>query len=117
MIIININNIISKGLFFFLIQNFPYFVQTQGDVVESEEALFGDSRKSKERQPTGRVVGIVRRKWRQYCGILLPSVLKEGTRHLFVPAERKIPKIRIETRQAANLSSQKIIVAIDSWPR
>lgn len=65
----------------------------------------------------GRVVGIIRRKWRQYCGILLPSVLAEGTRHLFVPAERKIPKIRIETRQAASLSSQKIIVAIDSWPR
>jgi exosome complex exonuclease DIS3/RRP44 len=48
---------------------------------------------------------------------LLPSVLPEGTRHLFVPAERKIPKIRIETRQAVTLSSQKIIVAIDSWPR
>lgn len=62
-------------------------------------------------------MGIIRRKWRQYCGILLPSVLAEGTRHLFVPAERKIPKIRIETRQAAALSSQKIIVAIDSWPR
>lgn len=65
----------------------------------------------------GKIVGIIRRKWRQYCGILLPSVLAEGTRHLFVPAERKIPKIRIETRQAATLSSQKIIVAIDSWPR
>ncbi len=48
---------------------------------------------------------------------MLPSVLPEGTRHLFVPAERKIPKIRIETRQAVTLSSQKIIVAIDSWPR
>ena len=44
-------------------------------------------------------------------------MLSEGTRHLFVPAERKIPKIRIETRQAAALASQKIIVAIDSWPR
>lgn len=62
-------------------------------------------------------MGIIRRKWRQYCGILLPSILSDGTRHLFVPAERKIPKIRIETRQAATLSSQKIIVAIDSWPR
>lgn len=40
-----------------------------------------------------------------------------GTRHLFVPAERKIPKVRIETRQAETLKSQRIIVAIDSWPR
>lgn len=23
--------------------------------------------------PTGKVVGIIKRKWRQYCGILLPS--------------------------------------------
>lgn len=88
-----------------------------GDQLEKEEKMLRGSRKGEDRQPTGRVVGIIRRKWRQYCGILLPSVLVEGTRHLFVPAERKIPKIRIETRQAATLSAQKIIVAIDSWPR
>ncbi|XP_046644845.1 exosome complex exonuclease RRP44-like [Daphnia pulicaria] len=91
--------------------------QDPGDEIEKEEKLLIDSAKSKDRQPTGKIVGIIRRKWRQYCGILLPSVLPEGTRHLFVPAERKIPKIRIETRQAVTLSSQKIIVAIDSWPR
>lgn len=88
-----------------------------GDEIDKEEALLKSSRKGSDRQPTGRIVGIIRRKWRQYCGILLPSVLSDGTRHLFVPAERKIPKIRIETRQAAALASQKIIVAIDSWPR
>jgi len=88
-----------------------------GDQLEKEEQVLRESRKGEDRQPTGRVVGIIRRKWRQYCGILLPSVLMEGTRHLFVPAERKIPKIRIETRQATTLSAQKIIVAIDSWPR
>lgn len=32
-------------------------------------------------------------------------------------AERKIPKIRIETRQYTVLCKQRIIVAIDSWPR
>lgn len=41
----------------------------------------------------------------------------QNIRHLFVPAERKIPKIRIETRQAEILSKQRIIVALDSWPR
>nr|KAI8762821.1 exosome complex exonuclease RRP44 [Biomphalaria glabrata] len=69
------------------------------------------------RQPTGRVVGIVKRNWRQYCGILQPSILKERTRHLFIPAEKRIPKIRIETRQSDALASKRIIVAIDSWPR
>ncbi len=38
-------------------------------------------------------------------------------RHIFVPAEKKIPKIRIETRQSAVLLGQRIIVAVDSWPR
>lgn len=34
-----------------------------------------------------------------------------------MPAERRIPKIRIETRQAALLEGQRIVVAIDCWPR
>ena len=34
-------------------------------------------------QPTGKVVGIVKRNWRQYCGVLLPSD-KKTSRHLFV---------------------------------
>jgi exosome complex exonuclease DIS3/RRP44 len=29
------------------------------------------------RQTTGRVVGIIKRNWRQYCGILQPSALKD----------------------------------------
>ena len=41
----------------------------------------------------------------------------QATRHLFIAAEKKIPKIRIETRQAENLTGKRIIVAIDSWPR
>lgn len=34
-----------------------------------------------------------------------------------MPAEKKIPKVRIETRQYETLSKERIIVAIDSWPR
>ena len=34
-----------------------------------------------------------------------------------MPAEKKIPKIRIETRQAASLKGSRIVVAVDSWPR
>lgn len=44
-------------------------------------------------------------------------VLLKATRHLFVPAEKKIPKIRIETRQYDKLKDQRVIVAIDTWPR
>lgn len=41
----------------------------------------------------------------------------QNVKHIFVPAERKIPKVRIETRQAELLYKKRIIVAIDSWPR
>lgn len=66
-------------------------------------------------KPTGVVVGIIKRNWRPYCGILEPSTSKAMTRHLFTPAERRIPRIRIETRQAEKLKGQRIVVAIDSW--
>ncbi|XP_033213387.1 exosome complex exonuclease RRP44 isoform X2 [Belonocnema kinseyi] len=89
-----------------------------GDVLEDEKILIEEApKKPVERTPTGVIVGIIRRKWRQYCGILQHSTNKENTRHLFVPAESKIPKVRIETRQYESLSKDRIIVAIDSWPR
>ena len=68
-------------------------------------------------QPTGRVVGIIKRNWRPYCGTLLPLQSMLGNRHTFVPADRRIPRIRLETRQANSLVGKRIIVSIDSWPR
>ncbi|XP_034175685.2 exosome complex exonuclease RRP44-like protein Dis3 [Osmia lignaria lignaria] len=88
------------------------------DVIETEKVLDKINSSNKmQKTPTGKIVGIIRRNWRQYCGILQPSNIEGNVRHLFVPAERKIPKIRIETRQYSVLSKQRIIVAIDSWPR
>ncbi|CAH2991712.1 unnamed protein product [Chilo suppressalis] len=92
-----------------------------GDLLEEESALLSsakplDSSKD-EITPTGKVVGIIRRKWRQYCGILMPSKFPGATRHLFTPAEKRIPRVRIETRQSDVLASQRILVALDSWPR
>lgn len=34
---------------------------------------------------------------------------------LFVSADRRIPKIRIQTRQLANLIDKRIMVSVDSW--
>lgn len=36
---------------------------------------------------------------------------------LFVSKDRRIPKIRIQTRQLGNLLDKRIIVAVDSWDR
>ena len=89
----------------------------RGDTLDSEAQKMKEAVKSKDIQCSGKVVGIVRRKWRQYCGMLQSNPVKGATRHLFVAAERKIPKVRIETRQAEILANQRIIVAIDCWPR
>ena len=35
---------------------------------------------------------------------------------LFVPVDRKVPKIRITTRQQETLMDKRIVIAIDSWP-
>lgn len=70
-----------------------------------------------DKRPTAKIVGIIKRRWRRYCGVLQPSPLEDSTRHIFVPAERRIPKIRIVTRQAKSLRGLRIVVAIDSWPR
>ncbi|XP_058054105.1 exosome complex exonuclease RRP44 [Anopheles bellator] len=88
-----------------------------GDIIEQDPSFTTKVLAKELLEPTAKVVGIIKRKWRQYCGILLPSHIPGTTRHIFVPAERKIPRIRIETRQATTLLSQRIIVAIDQWPR
>jgi len=41
----------------------------------------------------------------------------QATYHMFIPSERCIPKIRIQTRQVDELVGNRIIVAIDVWPR
>ncbi|XP_075055918.1 exosome complex exonuclease RRP44 [Mixophyes fleayi] len=84
--------------------------------VEEKEKMLKTDEKSMAK-PSGKVVGIIKRNWRPYCGMLSKSQIKESTRHLFTPADRNIPRIRIETRQASTLEGQRIIVAVDGWPR
>ena len=87
--------------------------------------------------PTGEVVGIVRRSWRErgYAASIdvgdngagaaaLRAGAKDATnatqthavRLLAIPVDRRLPKIRIQTRQASALLDQRIVVVIDDWP-
>jgi len=66
---------------------------------------------------TGKVVGIIKRNWRPYCGMLSPRGNPKGLKHMFIAANRQIPRIMIETRQGERLQNRKIIVSIDAWPR
>lgn len=89
---------------------------------EDGAAMTGEPSRMKEEtsqhQPHGRVVGIIKRNWRQYCGSLQTAESGEtgGTvSALFMAVERKIPKIRIRTRQLSNLLNKRIMVGVDSW--
>ncbi|KAF0975975.1 hypothetical protein FDP41_005302 [Naegleria fowleri] len=67
--------------------------------------------------PTGKVVGIIKRNWKSYCGSLDEETEPaEGlNKVLFVPVNRCIPKVRILSRQSKELLNKRIIVAIDGW--
>lgn len=81
-------------------------VNEQLEADEDEAQLKPKSVKKDDLVPTGRVVGIVRRNWRQYCGVLMMSPIPGARRHLFAPADSRIPRIRIETRQAELLTGK-----------
>ncbi|KAJ8253393.1 hypothetical protein GJAV_G00212430 [Gymnothorax javanicus] len=87
------------------------------DEVDDAEDMLKSGAGETALKPTGKVVGIIKRNWRPFCGMLAKSQIKEATRHLFTPADRRIPRIRVETRQAAALEGQRIMVAIDGWPK
>jgi len=40
--------------------------------------------KPKEKYPTGQVVGIIRKKWRQYCGIIQHSLVENVSRCIYI---------------------------------
>ncbi|XP_061767684.1 exosome complex exonuclease RRP44 isoform X4 [Nerophis ophidion] len=84
---------------------------------EEEEQALGSSEGVADKKLTGKIVGIIKRSWRPFCGMLNVSQIKESTRHIFTPADRRIPRIRIVTRQSSTLAGQRILVAIDGWPK
>ncbi|KAL5510957.1 hypothetical protein ACEPAG_3676 [Sanghuangporus baumii] len=80
------------------------------------------SKPASEKQPTGRVVGIIKRNWRAYVCHVDRSSLASGAstsqslQSVFAqPVSRVLPRIRMRTRQAPALLGQKILVAIDRW--
>lgn len=71
-------------------------------------------------QPTCRVVGVMKRNWRQLVGTIDSASTGSGNRQttvFLVPMDKRIPKIRIRTRQVDELVGKRIVAAIDSWDR
>eukprot|EP00808_Paulinella_micropora_P004562 g24295.t1 len=88
----------------------------QGGEGGAAEKTSEEAGNKKEVVPTGRVVGIINRNWKSYCGSLQLTDKSRGTT-VFLPANRRIPKVRIESSQIQNLMEQRIMVQLDSWPR
>ncbi len=115
--------------------------------VEQEEGVFADAETvGATAMLLGRVVGIVKRNWRQYAGSIDPDTLlvtgsnnggigvqTDGDRATsdatdvstssaasltvqFVPVDSRIPRVWISTRRAAELVGARLLVAIDCWP-
>lgn len=73
-------------------------------------------------QPTARVVGVIKRNWRQYVGHVDESSVSQSAGRkqqtvFLVPMDKRIPKIRIRTRQAGEIVGKRVLVTIDSWDR
>ncbi|UKZ92240.1 uncharacterized protein TrAFT101_007202 [Trichoderma asperellum] len=75
-------------------------------------------------QPTAKVVGVVKRNWRQYVGHIDPSTANKGPSQgrkldsvFLIPMDKKIPKIRLRTRQVSELLGKRLLVTVDSWDR
>ena len=99
-----------------------------------------ESSSSEEEKLSGRVVGIIRRNWRQYAGSLSAALAdstevggsssatsamdigmgitgdEDVTSCLFQPVDGRIPSVSISTRRREALQGHRILVAIDSWP-
>jgi exosome complex exonuclease DIS3/RRP44 len=90
-----------------------------------EEVKKSHSKNSENKpQPTARVVGVVKRNWRQYVGHVDESSVSQSVKQgrklqtvFLIPMDKRIPKIRVRTRQAGEIIGKRVLVTIDSWDR
>lgn len=79
--------------------------EEEGSVIDSKESVV---------QETGKVIYIIKRNWKPYCGSLDKATISSNY-PLFKPVDKAIPKIRIKTKQSSELKGKRIVVVIDSW--
>ncbi|KAJ2787358.1 hypothetical protein GGI15_000783 [Coemansia interrupta] len=92
----------------------------EGGVSDREDDLAdaGDEPVAEQTQTAavrGVVVGVAQRSWRPYVATLQADD-SGGARHLAVPVDVNVPKIRFHYMDVGVLESQYFVVAIDSWP-
>lgn len=67
------------GVIYYLSSNNLLLDKDEADeeAIKKEQDLLASGQGEGDLQPTGRVVGIIRRKWRQYCGIIKKNEITE----------------------------------------
>lgn len=92
-------------------------------LLEEVKRAHGASTEGKP-QPTAKIVGVVKRNWRQYVGLIDKDSVKASSKEsraqqtvFLIPMDKRIPKIRVRTRQAGDLLGKRVLVSIDSWDR
>lgn len=91
-------------------------------LIDEAKRIQRSQNESQKVQPTAKVVGVLKRNWRSYVGHIDPNSVnraKSGGQQVvfFRPLDKKIPRIRVFTRQATQLLGQRIVVNIDTWDR
>ncbi|KAK5691180.1 exosome catalytic subunit dis3 [Elasticomyces elasticus] len=77
-----------------------------------------------QKQPTAKIVGVIKRNWRQYVGHIDKDSVRSRNQEnraqqtvFLIPMDKRVPKIRVRTRQAGELLGKRVLVTIDSWDR
>ncbi|ANZ76986.1 BA75_03460T0 [Komagataella pastoris] len=86
----------------------------------NKEARRAQMEEESKLQPSAKVVGVIRRRWRLFTGQLSPNTITSNTNTLnsclITLSEKSMPAVRIKTRKANDLLNMRIVVAIDDWP-
>ncbi|XP_031571497.1 DIS3-like exonuclease 1 [Actinia tenebrosa] len=86
--------------------------------LNTNEDTQDNERETSDVLPTGHVVGVLQRNWRDYMATFSEEIQiqsQKSNKVLVAPWDYRIPRIRISTRQIDSLRDHRIVVRIDSW--
>lgn len=94
-----------------------YFIDSDAPYAEAiaeSDTKFLKSHKDAKKRPTGKVVGIMRSNRRPYVGVFDTSD-KNLDYSIFVPLNRRTPKIKVKLSNPEEFSKNRVVCTIDGW--
>lgn len=104
--------------------NFSFFKLRDVEEIEMKDAVEKEDDKDEEeievkkprmegKIPSARVVGIVKRNWRQYCGMILPSAIKGSLRVILLLS---LPKISLPKNAISIIFIKSLLYFFPPFP-